>query len=315
MIFLPRDTDLQKQKIISSTVADIMSAVYDKLTLNNDESELSSVNRIAHTVRLPVSRSTFNLLQLTQEYNLLTKGAFDVTVAPLAYLWGFYGGNTPRREISPEVLLAARQGVGYERIKLFKNAVELTSPYTRVNLDAIASAYAIDLAILKLRRHHYTDVLIRMDGFARCLGNNTGDRPWLYPLLNPLNNQPLGTLILDYLKAAATVQTGDNYITIAGKQYSHIIDPRNGQPVNNIAAVTVLAPTATEAAALANALFVLGVQKGREILSSFPRCEAMIIPSGEPCTLFITRGMAESFVSVEGQSVACEIIDPKRGLL
>ena len=43
---------------------------------------------------------------------------------------------------------------------------------------------------------------------------------------------------------------------IEGRRYAHIMDPRNGMPVADMASVTVVAPTALGADVLSTAIFV-----------------------------------------------------------
>ncbi len=66
------------------------------------------------------------------------------------------------------------------------------------------------------------------------------------------------------LPCGAVATSGDVHqaLTIAGKRYSHILDPRTGWPTTQIRAVTVVAPDATQADALASALAVLGPRAG-----------------------------------------------------
>ncbi len=54
-----------------------------------------------------------------------------------------------------------------------------------------------------------------------------------------------------------------NYFEHDGRRYSHTIDPRTGRPVaHNLAAVTVVHPSAAYADAMATALLVLGPEDG-----------------------------------------------------
>ena len=63
---------------------------------------------------------------------------------------------------------------------------------------------------------------------------------------------------------------------IDGVRYSHIIDPRSGEPVTVRRSVSVIAPTAMLADALASALSVLGPQEGFRALERFPNTAALI---------------------------------------
>ena len=75
---------------------------------------------------------------------------------------------------------------------------------------------------------------------------------------------------------AAVTTSGDAYqaVEIDGVRYSHIVDPRTGLGVTGQTAVTVIAPDATTADALATALSVLGPEAGQHVVERFPGCAA-----------------------------------------
>ncbi|MFK4980212.1 FAD:protein FMN transferase, partial [Klebsiella pneumoniae] len=64
---------------------------------------------------------------------------------------------------------------------------------------------------------------------------------------------------------------------IQGKWYSHIVDPRTGQPVEEIIAATVIAPKATDAGALATAFNVLSVEESKQLALQYPDAAYLII--------------------------------------
>ena len=64
-------------------------------------------------------------------------------------------------------------------------------------------------------------------------------------------------------QAFATSGDYRNFFEIDGVRYSHVIDPRSGQPAgNDLASVTIVASSAMEADAMATAMLVLGPDKG-----------------------------------------------------
>ncbi len=80
------------------------------------------------------------------------------------------------------------------------------------------------------------------------------------------------------LRDGAVCTSGNyfRYVEIAGRRYSHIVDPRTGLPADAAPSVTVVAPTATVADAWATALSVLGVE-GIELAGREAQIEAMIV--------------------------------------
>ena len=290
---LPAGTPEQTRAILRSTISNTVDECSRRLSLSFENSEIASVNSAGHTIRIPVSRDTYNLLLLAQEYHRKTSGAFDITTSPIACLWGFHGSPVPARDISDDVLRTALKSVGHDKLRLHKNTVELLSPYTRLNLDELLCAYAVDLSILKIRRMEYSRVMLDIQGSARALGNPGRKSEWTYPLMNPFNHrEQLAAISLNNLPALAIVESGSPTVTINGKCYGPIIDPRTGRPAEGTALALVLAPTATKAFALAQALFILGAEEGRNILSEFQDCEVLLIPDAAPHQMLVTQGIA-----------------------
>ena len=62
-----------------------------------------------------------------------------------------------------------------------------------------------------------------------------------------------------------------------GRRYGHIIDPRNGYPVDNgCRAVSVIAPSCTIAGILTTTAMILGPKEGLHLIESHPKAEGAI---------------------------------------
>ena len=100
-----------------------------------------------------------------------------------------------------------------------------------------------------------------------------------------LNNRALGT-------SAATFQ----HLEYNGRKLGHILDPRTGWPVEEMALTSVIAPTAAEADALATAFYVLGVDKAKAYCARHPDIGAILLPEGEARPTIV--GLSEREVSI-----------------
>ena len=78
-------------------------------------------------------------------------------------------------------------------------------------------------------------------------------------------------------RAIATSGDYEQFISIGGHRYSHILDPRSGEPASGLTSVTVLSARAVDSDALATALFVMGSDDGMELVESLPGVEALFI--------------------------------------
>jgi hypothetical protein len=90
------------------------------------------------------------------------------------------------------------------------------------------------------------------------------------------NSDPLAILTIK----DRAVATSGNYrrgFEIAGRHYSHIVDPRTGRTTDEIIGATVVAPHAVDAGALATALCVLTPEESRKLVASVPGAEYMLM--------------------------------------
>ena len=72
----------------------------------------------------------------------------------------------------------------------------------------------------------------------------------------------------------------EKYFEVAGRRYSHIMDPRTGSPVQGVLGVAVLTNTGTDGDALDDAFFVLGPGRSRKLLKRNPSTEAFFFLPG-----------------------------------
>ncbi len=280
---------------IASQTFHSMSETMADLDALRPGSDLNKLNRTASSIRLQVSRNTFRLVDLAHHYSERTDGAYDLTSAPLDNLWGLRGAEVPGEEPVEELIAGVLQGIGHAHVELFdQGAVAYTSSGTQIGLDLIGQAYAVDLAVLELRRLTYTDVRVQLAGAQRVLGQQDRNQPWQVVLPNPFAaDTNAGTVQLSAPHPAlVVVQLRDEVVTIGTNTYGHIINPQTGRPATGTALAAVLAPSATMASALAQALIVVGTERADELLARFPKCEALILPDHQPVEVWRTEGFA-----------------------
>lgn len=230
-------------------------------------SELSRLNQAGAGVEVPLSAATREVLAEARKVSERTGGAFDVTVRPLMRLWreSAERGRLPE----PEELEAARGKAGLENLVLGPTSARKRIDGLEISLDAIAKGYAIHRAVDALRRHGLTGGLVDVGGDIECFGRPLGQQNWKIAVQDPRSDGHLVTLRLGGAQPGRAVCTsGDyrRYVTIGGRRYGHILDPRTGRPAEAAASVTVIGPDAFRADAWATALSVLGPDEGLDRL-------------------------------------------------
>jgi thiamine biosynthesis lipoprotein len=245
------------------------------------ESEVSRINRRAGREAVLVEPSLFRVLEESIRYSQETGGTFDITVGPLMKAWGFFRAQG-RRPSRPE--LARVMGrVGYRHIQLAREqrTIRFNVDGLELDLGGIAKGYAVDRAVDILRSQGVTVALVSSGTSSiYALGAPPGERAWQITLRDPFEVRKAGDFV--HLKNYSLAVSGsyEKFFRLGGRTYTHILDPRTGQPVANMLATAVLAPQAMESDALSTSFFVLGVEGSRRYLASHPQLAALFyVPS------------------------------------
>jgi thiamine biosynthesis lipoprotein len=196
----------------------------------------------------------------------LTGGAFDARMRPLVELWGF-GAASPRR---PDPADLRREAQRLAAMPASPEAL-LVEP-ERLHYGAWAAGYAVDRAVAVLREHGISEALVNGGGEIRCLGDG-----WRVGVQHP---RLRGTLLARLAPGEAAVATSgdyEQYFEQDGERWHHLLDPRTGEPARGCRSVTVLGPSCLRADALSTGIFVLGPERGLELVENLPDVECLIV--------------------------------------
>jgi len=250
-----------------------------RMSTYDPNSELMQVNRTAHRAPVRISPDLARVLAISQAVAEETGGAFDVTCGPIIDLWRDAGrrGRVPTAAERAEAL----KRVGHKKLHLGAEAgtVRFEVEGMKVVLGAVAKGYAVDCAVRALRERGYGDALVEAGGDLMATGSAPGGRPWRLGVQDPrVEDREMFIATLD-VRDRAVVTSGNyrRFTEIAGVRYSHIVDPRTGLPVDALASVTVIAPDATHADALATAVSVLGLEAGMRLIEARPDTECLLV--------------------------------------
>ena len=276
------------------------------------ESDISRLN--SSTGMVAVGWEALLALQECVQYGELTKGAFDVSVAPLVRTWGFSGGSEPTELPSDDLLREVLAQTGYAHITFDAPSVGVMragfdQPGMSVDLGGFAKGFAVDRAYDLLAKREPINALINLGGNIRCLGTAAPTRPWRIGVRNPFDGtQMLGWVTLDSGMSVATSGNYERFVMIDGKRYAHIIDPRTGYPVQGMAGVTVVSPLATEADVMSTALYVAGVEKASSLLTNLPQSHALLVPDRQPIEIWVSPGFKELFTPLPQYKKAVRLL-------
>ncbi len=220
-----------------------------------EASALSRLNAAPAQQPVPLPPAVLGVLRSSQDLHAQTRGSFDITCRPLIELWQSAGeaGKLPSRDD----IARARDASSWASLTLTEKTALKRTGTVRVDLGGIAKGYGIDRAVEVLREAGMAGGLVDVGGDLRVFGHPPQGQRWEVKVQDPVSPGTIATLEL--LDGAVCTSGGyRRHVTIEGRQYSHIIDPRTGQPALGVASATVLASDATTADAWATALSVVG---------------------------------------------------------
>jgi len=251
-------------------------------------SELSRINREAFEHDVPVSDAMLDVLEKSLKYAELSGGAFDITMRPLKMLWKAAGENKALPDDA--AIRAALESVGSAKLRLDTRGrtIRFLKASMQLDLGGIAKGYAVDLALAELRRQGIKSAIVNAGGDVATMGAPPAAECWKVGIQRPGRQNEMLPQVLQ-LSDGAIATSGDyeRFVEVAGKRYSHIIDPVTGKPVEHMSSVTVIAPDATQADALATALSVLGPEKGLALAGSMQGVEAMFVVAEDDGTRIV----------------------------
>lgn len=242
-------------------------------------SQTSVINQNAGIKPVKVDDELFQLIKRSIAISKITDGAFDISYAAIDRIWNFNGQETPMP--SPSEIAASVEKIGYQYIELNEkeSSVFLTKKGMKIGFGAIGKGYAADKAKDLLIKAGVTAGIINASGDMNTWGKQPNGNPWKIAITNPLDKTKNYGLFELENQAVVTSGNYEKFVIIDGKRYAHIIDPRTGMPTQGILSVSVFAPKAELADALATSIFVMGVDAGLNVINQLPQVEAIIVKS------------------------------------
>jgi thiamine biosynthesis lipoprotein len=252
--------------VLDAATAESLARVDSRMSTWRDDSELMRFNRSRSTQWFPISEDTAIVVAEALHVSELSEGAFDPTVRPLVELWGFAGVPAATLPPAPEGLARARARVGFRDLRARQTPPALRKARADLELDlsGIAKGYAVDLVAEQLARAGATDFLVEIGGELRGSGLNRRGEAWRIAVEQPtLERGRVQSLVALRGEAIATSGSYRNFAARGVQRFAHVLDPHTGAPVGDaLVSVSVLAPSAMRADALATALFALGPERG-----------------------------------------------------
>ena len=266
-------TDAAQGSALTRAVLDEMRRIDHLMSTYRQDSELSRVNAAAARQPVKVSTELLQLIKRALAYSETTDGAFDITYASAGQHYDYRSGDKP----DSAQLAATLSAIDYRHVVVDEVAstIRFLHPRVRVDLGGIAKGYAVDRCIALLRDAGIESALISAGGDTRVIGKRWKN-PWQVGIRDPRKQ---GIMTMIPLEDAAISTSGDyeRYFEQDGVRYHHILNPGTGDSAREIHRASIIGLSATDTDALSTSVFVLGVEKGLDLINRTADTEAIII--------------------------------------
>jgi FAD:protein FMN transferase len=225
-----------------------------------------------------ISKELFTVLHLFDSWRNKTDGALDASAEAAGKLWkeAAVKGQLPGQEELMHTVEEIKQ-THWQLNAADQTATHLTK--TPLRLNSFAKSYIIQSAADKaMAAANIQGILVNIGGDMVISGEMDVPVQISDPEADAENDAPIDQVLI-HNRAVATSGNYRRGELIQGVWYSHIIDPRTGQPAGDVLSATVVAPSATDAGALATAFNVLKPAESITLAASFPGVDYLIITS------------------------------------
>jgi thiamine biosynthesis lipoprotein len=249
------------------------------MTTWRPESDLSKVNAEAGKNKVKVDPETFAVVKESLHTSDISSGTFDITFESLHGLWKFDEDLDPHPPTADQVK-AKLPLVGYKHVHLDDAAqtIYIDQVGTKISLGGIAKGYAVDKAARILADAGLEAFYVQAGGDLFARGRKPDGTAWQAGIRDPRGPDGSYFAMIDLSDHAfSTAGDYERSYVIGQKRYHHIIDPRTGFPATASRSVTIYAPTAYQADAIDDAVFILGPKKGLELVESLDDVGAVIV--------------------------------------
>ncbi len=227
------------------------------------------------------------LLQDAEQFSVRSGGTFNPAIGGLIKAWGFQSDTfqpvLPDAQRITALLKANPQMTDLSYLPPAPGTTEAQvrskNPSVMVDLGGYAKGYALDRAVELLQQQGIANALVNIGGNVIALGTH-GKRPWHIGIQHPRKPGAIATLELRDGEAVGTSGDYQRYFELDGKRYCHLLDPRTGQPVRGVQAVTVLA-RGERAGLLSDVtskpIFIAGLSGWRAAVRDMNQTDALLI--------------------------------------
>jgi len=230
------------------------------------DSEISQINTHAGISAIKVSSDILELLTKARYVSEKTDGAFDLTIGPVISLYDFH------KKIKPDDA-AIRKNlslVNYHDMVINRDqaTVFLRKKGMLIDPGGIMKGYAAGRAAEVLKKHGIVSGIVAIAGDIRAFGRKPDGRPWRVGIQDPRAREQDEIIATLELRDMSISTSGDyeRFFILNGRRFHHLISPKTGYPAEECQSASIVTTEGALADAFATGIFILGPEKGLNVL-------------------------------------------------
>jgi thiamine biosynthesis lipoprotein len=254
---------------LNQSLSELFDRLNQSMSTYHPQSDISRINR---GERVQVDSLFRFMFEKSAQINSLTSGYFDPTVGILVDAWGF--GAESLNSFNAAQVDSLLEFVGFSKLSLSDtNELIKTYPGIRIDFNAIAKGYALDLIADLLVAKNSSNFLIELGGEIVTRGINLDRaKPWCVGIDDPNVTGVDRSITRTITLTDEAMATSGNYRkfridSLTGERYVHTINPLTGLAVpSSVLSASVIAPDCATADAFATAFMTMPLEDSKRLI-------------------------------------------------
>ncbi len=275
-------TALTEDEHVSNNIIDCgieeIIRIESLLTTYKSDSLINKINEQAGENPVVVPMEVIDLIDRAKKISDITQGAFDISFGSIdKTLWNFDKSMTALPD--KEKVKASISLVNYKNIIVDRKeqTIFLKEKGMRIGFGGIGKGYAAERAKAIMKEMGCENGVVNAAGDMTVWGCDSNGQPWSVGISHPDDKSKIVATMKLQNQSIATSGDYEKYVMIAGRRYSHTINPKTGYPVEGIKSVTIICPNAELADALTTPVMVMGVDHGLHLINQIKDVQCAII--------------------------------------
>lgn len=293
----------------TETIKDLLSEIEtQKLSWRIEDSEVSNINTLCtQGASVTMSDDFYQWTKTSLDLAQKSDGAFDPTIGKLTRLWNIEGEN-PTVPTQAEIDQALLE-IGNTHIHMQEKTISMDAGCT-LDLGAVGKGIGCDVVREYLtKQEDVSGAVVAIGGSILVYGSKPDGTDWSVAVQDPEGEEGsyMGVINLSGTACVSTSGDYEKYFIQDGKRYHHILDPSTGYPSESgLSSVTIICPDEGEwkqdagllSDGLSTACFVLGAEKGMELLEEYGMEGVFIDKKKQVC---VTECIADRFTLLHSE--------------